>query len=79
MVPWMGEFTDRVHWPFQLLSAHMGVTFLQTLDALVRGQNNGAVILLAAPVGETGEEESVPPDLREFARGVVPTLREFLP
>jgi len=32
MIPWMDEFIDRVHWPFQLLSANVGVWILQSVD-----------------------------------------------
>ncbi len=32
MVPWMDEFIDRMHWPFQILSAKLGVAVLNVVD-----------------------------------------------
>lgn len=29
MVPWMEEFIDRIHWPFQILSANIGVILMK--------------------------------------------------
>jgi EpsI family protein len=35
MVPWTNEFIDRVHWPFQILSAKIGVAILGLFDTPV--------------------------------------------
>ena len=32
MVPWMDEFIDRIHWPFQMLSAKFGVAVLNLVN-----------------------------------------------
>jgi len=49
----------------------------QFLDAVFRGHNNGAVILLATPVSETNSTSV--DDLLEFATVLAPVLEEYLP
>jgi EpsI family protein len=49
----------------------------QFLDAVIRGHNNGAVILLAAPASDTNK--AAVDDLLEFAAGMAPALEKYLP
>lgn len=35
MVPWMEEFVNRIHWPFQILSANVGVWLMQAFGLAV--------------------------------------------
>jgi EpsI family protein len=49
----------------------------QILDAVTRGHNNGAVVLLATPASETNK--AAVDDLLEFATGIAPVLEKYLP
>ena len=53
MVPWMEDFIDRVHWPFQLLSAEIGV---------------GVLRVFGYPVFHTGKYITLPAITLEVAR-----------
>jgi EpsI family protein len=50
----------------------------QFLDAVIRGHNNGAVVLLATPASEKQDGAAVD-DLLEFATVMAPVLEEYLP
>jgi EpsI family protein len=54
MVPWMEEFIDRIHWPFQLLSAKIGVGVLRAFGYPVF--HNGQYIALPAITLEVARE-----------------------
>lgn len=51
----------------------------QFLDAVIRGHNNGAVILLATPASENQDGPAAVNDLLEFATVIAPVLEEYLP
>ena len=51
----------------------------QFLDAVIRGHNNGAVVLLATPAAENPGRTASVADLMEFASVLAPVLEEFLP
>jgi EpsI family protein len=63
-----GETTGRYETKFKAIT-----------NAMFQWRNNGAVILLATPLGEKGEEAPASTHLMAFARVIAPTLREFLP
>jgi EpsI family protein len=51
----------------------------QFLDPVIRGHNNGAVILLATPASENHDGAAAVGDLMEFATVIAPVLEEYLP
>jgi len=54
MVPWMDEFFEQIHWPFQLLSASIGISILQSLGIPVL--HEGKYILLPTITLEVARE-----------------------
>jgi hypothetical protein len=51
----------------------------QFLEAVIRGHNNGAVVLLATPASESQDKTAAVDDLLEFATAVAPVLEQYLP
>lgn len=54
MVPWTEEFIDRIHWPFQILSANIGVFFMKVLGLTV--YLNGQLIEIPGMVLDVARE-----------------------
>jgi EpsI family protein len=51
----------------------------QFLDVIIRGHNNGAVILLATPASENQDSAAAMNDLMEFATVIAPVVEQYLP